>query len=38
MFRITDTVCFDYSGKTNPPYSQSFVEYLSDWVDRFAVN
>jgi hypothetical protein len=34
LFRITDTICFDYSGESHPPYSTSFVKYLESWVDE----
>ena len=37
LFRTTDTVCFDYSGASRPPYADRFVEYLAAWIGEHAV-
>jgi len=37
MFRITDTICFDYSASLENPYSQDFRRYLGSWVDEIVI-
>lgn len=34
MFRITDTVCFDYYGFIDNPHSEEFRTVLTGWVDE----
>lgn len=33
MFRITDTVCFDYDASLNNSYSEEFRTFLGAWID-----
>ena len=37
MFRITDTVCFDYYASIDNPYSEEFRAVLTGWVDENVV-
>jgi pimeloyl-ACP methyl ester carboxylesterase len=34
MFRITDTICFDWEASLENPYSEEFRRFLAAWVDR----
>jgi len=38
MFRITDTICFDYEGSIGNPYSEPFVAYVESWVDGLGIS
>ena len=38
MFRMTDTICFDYEGSIDNPYSEDFVAYLEGWIDTLGVS
>jgi pimeloyl-ACP methyl ester carboxylesterase len=38
MFRMANTICFDYEASIGNPYSDPFVAYLESWVDGLGVS
>ena len=38
MFRMADTICFDYEASIGNPYSDEFVAYLEEWVNQLGLS